>query len=86
VRGHHDHLRVGTDLAQPRERREAVEARHLHVEEDEIERLGLEGAQGARPVVHRGDVVAGLLEPFLEHPAEAVFVVGDENARGHASV
>src|SRR5206468_10484380 len=46
----------------------------------EVEGLRFRFAKGARAVLDRGDLVAGPAEALFEHPAEAVCVVGDENA------
>src|SRR5262249_58333482 len=83
VSGHDDDTRVGVLLAQPRERGEAVDARHPDVEEDQVEGLRLEGPQRAVAVLDGHHVVAGLPQALLQHPAEAVLVVGDQQARSY---
>src|SRR5262249_9944985 len=83
---HHDHAGVGADLAQATEQAEAVDARHPHVEEDQIERLGLEDLERGAPVLDGGHVVAGLTKALLEDPAQAVLVVGDQDPGHHFAV
>ena len=80
VGGHDDDLGVGALGADVPEEREAVHARHAYVEQNEVEGLRFRFAKGARAVLDRGDLVAGPAEALLEHPAETVFVVGDEDA------
>src|SRR5262249_7333508 len=64
-------------------RGEAVDARHPDVEEDQVEGLRLEGPQRAVAVLDGHHVVAGLSQALLQHPAEAVLVVGDQQARSY---
>src|SRR6266446_4122848 len=80
VGGHDHHLRIGALPADAAEEGQPVDARHADVEEDQIEglRLGLPKRGGA--VLDGRDLVAGSAEALLEDPAEAVFVVGDEDA------
>src|SRR5207237_9054251 len=54
-----------------------------HVEEDEVEGLGLELLDRAGAVLDRGDLVPRLPEALLEDPAQAVFVVRDQDAGRH---
>src|SRR2546428_121787 len=83
---HHDHGGVGAQLAEPRQHGEAVHARHPHVEKDEVERLGLEGLERAGAVLHRRDLVPRPPEPLLEDPAQAVFVVGEQDSWVHGVI
>ena len=84
---HHHHTGVATHLAQALQHAEPIEARHADVEEDEVEGLRLAGADGGLTVGDRGDVVAGLTQPFLQDPAQAVLVVSDEDPRrGHRAM
>ena len=82
VRGHDDHVRVGRQLAQLGQHGEAVGARHADVEKHEVERRLREHAQRLVAVAHGGDLVAGLTQPFFEHPAQAILVVGDQDPCG----
>src|SRR5207247_789372 len=82
--GGHDHdVHVGTDLADTLERGEPVESRHADVEEHEVEGLCLEDPHRLLAVLHRRHVVADPAQAFLEDPAQAVFVVGDQDTSGH---
>ena len=81
--GYHHHARVGAHLAQTGERGEPVDAGHAHVEEHHVERLGLEGVERRGAVLDGDDLVPGLAQPFLEHPAQAVLVVGDQDPGIH---
>src|SRR5262249_47760625 len=90
VGGHDHHLGIGTLRADLGEEGEAVEPRHADIEKDQIERLGFGLAESRRAVLHRGDLIAGAAEALLKDPAEAVFVVGDEDASirhgGHSTL
>src|SRR5581483_8065327 len=85
-----DDVRVRSELAELGQRREAVHARHADVEKHQIE-LGIgEGPQRAVAVLHRHDVIAGLPQALLQHPAQAVLIVSDQDPRdfgihGHGS-
>src|SRR5262245_15354835 len=83
--GRHDHdLSIGALLANLAQQREPVDAGHADVEEDEIEGLRLRLEEGRRAILHADDLVAGPAKSLLEHPAEPVFVVRDEDAAlGH---
>src|SRR5262249_60697529 len=61
----------------------AVRPRHGNVDIDEVDRLRLKGARGLLAVLHRRDVVADAAQALLEDPAQAVLVVGDQDARSH---
>src|SRR6188768_1277018 len=88
ARGGEDHdLRVGRDLAQPRQRAEAVELGHRQVEEDEVglEALGLDD----RLVAVRGfadHVELVLLEQGGERLARERVVVDEQDPFGHDSL
>ena len=83
VAGDHDDLRTLVELAQPAQRLEAVQARHLHVEEDEVRtELG----------VHRDRLPAGarhldfevfVFEDLFQGLADTRFVVDDQNPMAH---
>ena len=81
-RDHHD-LRPGIEIAEAGERLEAVEAGHLHVEEDEVRpELGVDrdrlAAGGGDP-----DLQVLVLEHLLQRLADAGFVVDDEDPMTH---
>ena len=77
---HDDHLGVGPRLSDFPEEGEAVHARHPNVEEDQVEGLAAGLLEGGLPVLHRDDAIAGLLQALFQDPAQAVFVVGDQDA------
>ena len=83
VTGDHDDLRRPVEIVEARERFEAVEPGHLHVEEDQmgmelrVERDGL--AAGRRDP----DLEILVLEDLFERLPDAGFVVDDEDAMTH---
>jgi len=83
-RGDHDHghvarARVGLDAL---EHGEAVELRHHHVEQDEVERRRREHLEGAAAARRALDGVALPLQPALQDGAVVLDVVHDEDAGG----
>ena len=84
-RGEHDDLALGRRVAEPRQRRQAVHARHREVEEDEI---GLQpgGVLDRRLAVrrHADDVQAVRAEQRREGVAGQRMVVDDQDAGGHS--
>src|SRR5581483_5876452 len=84
VRGHDHHLRVGPLVPHLLEERQAVDAGHADVEQDQVEgpRRHLPERRGA--VLDRGDLIARATEALLQDPAQAVLVVGDEDLAGRA--
>ena len=79
--GGHDHdLRVRPAGAHLLEQRQAVDAGHADIEEDQVERPALDLPEGRGAVLDRGDLVARAAEALLEDPAQAVLVVGDQDA------
>jgi hypothetical protein len=69
VGGHDDHARVRLYLAQAAERGETVDTRHPDIEEDHVERLGLERLDRGGAVFDGQDVVARLAQALLQDPA-----------------
>ena len=77
--GEHDHRNLA-QLADPLQDAPAVQARHLHVEDDEIRLLGVKPLQPLVAVGGFDHVVAGALEQLLHQSADVGFVVDDEDA------
>jgi hypothetical protein len=62
--------------------RNAVHARHLHVEQDAVRRFALERDQRLRPAVGEHDRIALTLQRGARHRAADLVVVDDEDLRG----
>ena len=79
----HDHDGHRIDLAQPLERLESVDPRHLHVEKDEMRAEALILRDTVGRVVRRAHLVALELEELSERLANPRLVVDDQNFSGH---
>ena len=86
--GRGDQDRRVAALADRREDRLAVEAREHQVEDDEVDRLGVEGRDRHAAVGHDADGVPVALEIEPEELAEAWFVLDDQDpgARDHGRI
>ena len=73
--------RYVAQIAEPRQRLEAVEPRHRDVEDDEICRRGEEFAQPGAPVSGLADVVPSPAQKRLDERPDVVVVVDHEDAR-----
>ena len=71
---------------QPAAHLEAVDARHHHVEHDQVGRLVAHGGQGARPVGRLADLVAGVAEVVDDDLAHGGVVVDDQHLRHRDSL
>src|SRR6266404_2717273 len=78
TRGQHQHGDV-RDLADPLQRRPAVETRHCNVENDEVGRAGIELAQADAPIRSVRDLVPRPFEERAQKPTNVVVVVDDED-------
>src|SRR5207253_10972388 len=84
VAAHHDHERAAaTTLVRPQER-QAVQLRHPHIAEDDVEPLLGGPLQGAAAVALGRDLEARVGEQQPERLAETGFVVDYEDA-GHGA-
>ena len=76
-----DHDRQGlVRRLDPLQRLEAVHARHLDVEEDQVRRLALDQRDPFRPARRLEDLVALVLEDHPHRAADLRLVVDDQNA------
>jgi hypothetical protein len=67
-------------LADPLERLQPVQARHHHVEDDEIGRLRLDRLDGLEAVVRRPHLEAGPAQGHRQYRADVDLVVHHEDA------
>ena len=78
--GEHDHRQPGRRLQQLVHHRQPVLSAELHVEEADVEALGLDEFEGARPGGRLHRLVAGGLYRNRRGPADTGFVVDNQNA------
>ncbi len=85
VIGGDEHEQRRLDLHQALDDREAVEAGHLDVEEDEVGLVGLDRADRLAPVGRGGDDldIVMRLEPQLQPLRRQRLVVDEDGADGH---
>ncbi len=86
--GGHEHEQRRLDVHQPLDDRETIEARHLHVEEDEVRLVGLDLADRFTAVGggrDNFDIIEGL-QPQLEALGGERFVVDQNGPDGHAAL
>ncbi len=85
VAGDHDHLRRRVLFTDLRERREAVEAGHLHVEEYQVRMKLRIDLQCLVPGLRRAHLDPLVLEDLAHGVPHALFVVHDQHASCHHS-
>ena len=79
VAGHHDAGQVGVDFVDLPHQLEAADARHAHVAEHQIDRLGRDDGQRLAGVARAGDRVTAADEDALERAPIQLLVVDDQN-------
>ncbi len=79
----HDDDGRGIHLADALERLEPIDARHLHVEEDEVRAPLLERAQRIHGIAHRLHLVPLVLEELAERSSDPLLVVHHQHAPAH---
>jgi hypothetical protein len=61
---------------------QAVLARQLHIEHDEVDALAIEHSAHAFPAIHRRDAIALSLQTLMYETARAAIAIDDKNVRG----
>ena len=83
ARRQHQHRRLVAALAQRSENLQAVAARQHEIEQDDVERLGVQPEERAFAGVLDRDVVAFAVQPFPQGVGDLLFVLDDEDPRRH---
>jgi len=75
-------MTIGTSeaLANALARLKAIDIRHHHIQNDDIEGAILEGFQRLKTILHRHDLVARILQCHLDQRRDRGVVVGDKDA------
>jgi hypothetical protein len=79
VGGHHDHRGLHLPALERLQQLQPVHLGHDHVQEDEIEKVGLRQAQRLLPAPGGQDLIPFPLEDQGKHVAHGFFVVDDQN-------